>query len=153
MATLRKRVWQTLVLTFVFYTASFALPVLGIDFLGIHAFVYAFFYCVCLPVTGLSWFANVALWIGFAYLNSERWPEARRCGLAGVALGLTVIPFWWNQETLQVGYYVWLSSMGILTVGALHCEALERNLTMLRRRRVAEWRAMHGDQKPWNGGE
>ncbi len=130
--------------TGVTYVGSFALPVSS-EFYGVHAFLYALFYCFIPSLNGLPWFANVALWVGVVYLTRDRWHEARRAGLIAIALGLTVLPICWNKDNPEVGYYVWLASMAILTVGAITGEAVERHVSAERKRFVREWRDRHGN--------
>ena len=101
------------------YFASLALPAVtgSIDApnstaLGVQALAMGF---VANPIV---WLANVLLVAGLAQLHTGRLKGAAVLG--AVAVGCAALPLVWSLGLdLEIGYYVWLSSMAIFLVGAL----------------------------------
>ena len=123
------------VLSAALYVGSFLMPVVAIGSdppcLGYAAFLMALLYPIVLAffafpmgLLGLlmwfpCWLANVAYWSALhRSQKGETRKAASRSGL-GVVLGLTIVPALGLWPTrFQIGFWCWLGSMALLTVGA-----------------------------------
>ena len=91
------------------YAGSFFLPAYQ-EAAGFHAFVLSLVFLVGIPM----WLANPFFWSGLTLLAQGKYRSARNAGL--VALVLALSECWLFAEGLQVGYFVWVSSMASLAV-------------------------------------
>lgn len=118
--------WSTALLCSVLvvipYFASFPLPVAdfgpggaGELLSGQMSGVWAFFYGI-FGILSFSpvWFANPVFWVGVILLAAYRPLGAMICGLIAVLLALTGMYPFRPEEKLLIGYYLWLTSMGLL---------------------------------------
>jgi hypothetical protein len=61
--------------------------------------------------------ANPAFWLGLFLLGIRRWWGTTVAGL--LATTLAAVPLWCVPDKLLTGYYLWISSMVVLTVAGL----------------------------------
>jgi hypothetical protein len=119
------------------YGIAFFLPVMGRDLVGWQAFWMAWFPPYW-AFAGLSWFANVAIWVGLYQLGQGKRAAAAKAGAWGVFLAISSPIVWqtlWtgltrcNGEFMGPGYWAWLGSMALLTLsGCSHSLFCERRL-------------------------
>ena len=111
------------------YLVSLALPAVTGDFdapnttvPGAQALLMGF------VVNPIVWLANVLLLIGLVRFHAGRLKFAAISGAAAGAFA--AIPLVWSQGlVLEIGYYVWLSSMVLFLVGASLCWHLRHRIS------------------------
>jgi hypothetical protein len=94
------------------YIISFFLPAYA-GALGYQAFLCALVCMIGIPM----WSANLVFWGGLAQLSQGRYRSAGGAGLAALLLALSEA--WMFRDGLQVGYWMWVGSMGLLALAGL----------------------------------
>ena len=124
------------ILVAVVYSGSFVLP--AVDFgphrrgdvfelSGTSSGFEAFFLAIPAILSGLPvWLANPVFWLGLILLAAYRPLGAAICGAIAVLLALTGLQPVESQEILLVGYYVWLTSIGLLFLAGVGVTCLKR---------------------------
>jgi hypothetical protein len=97
------------------YLLSFFLPV-DSGMLGYHAFICALVFVIGIPM----WLANPVFWFGLVRLFQGRYTSAGTAGVVALLLALSQV--WMFRGAAQVGYWVWVGSMGLLALAGLSHE-------------------------------
>jgi len=105
-----------LALLFGVYSFSFVLPVTGANtrhaMYGYQAFILSIWSVIYIPM----WMANPVFWFGCLALDQGPWKRASYASLCSVLLAISELGLW--DHSPEIGYYIWLSSMLLLTLTA-----------------------------------
>jgi len=97
------------------YAVSFFLPATR-TMPGYAAFVCSLLFAIGIPM----WGANPVFWYGLYHLAQGSYRAASRAGTIAVVLALSEC--WMFAGELSYGYFVWVSSMGMLALTGLFTE-------------------------------